>query len=209
MNIPVDQAVYRVRRFLRKDNRPNKYQYSLELTDDRTQQVMATCDLAGKATFSTLTIVDQQQQIWQVRPNRKIMPSRWVLTDPSQHITVQFDQKILGKLVNPLSRVVLVMLDDGEKEICRLVDPRTSIPDRILGAEPDELAIMDGDQVLAKLGWLPKTEDQPTSFWGKLKTFLTTSDRGIISTGGTHALAAPVALGMLMISDDLVKNRGD
>jgi hypothetical protein len=209
MNIPVDQAVYRVRRFLRKDNRPKQYQYSLELTDDRTQQVMATCDLAGKAIFSTLTIVDHQQLTWQVRPNRKIMPSRWVVTDPRQHITVQFDQKILGKLVNPLSRVVLVMLDDGEKEICRLVDPRTSLPDRVLGAGPDELAIMDGDQVLAKLGCLPKTGDQPTSFWGKLKAFLTTSDRGIVSAGGTHALQAPVALGMLMISDDLIKNRGD
>ena len=209
MSIPVDQAVYRVRRFFRKSDMPKKYQYSLELTDDRTQQVMATCDLVGKATFTTLTIVDRQHLTWQVKPNRKIMPSRWVVTDPRQHIAMQFDQKILEKLVNPLYRAVLVMLDGEEKEICRLIDPRTNIPDRLLGARPDELLILAGDRVVAKLVSLPRQEDQPTRFWGKLKAFLATSDRGIISTGGNHALPAPVALGMFMIADDLIKTRGD
>jgi hypothetical protein len=45
-----------------------------------------------------------------MKPNRKVMPSRWIVTDPDGRITVQFDQKVLGKLVNLLYRVALTLL---------------------------------------------------------------------------------------------------
>jgi hypothetical protein len=203
MSIPIDQPVYRVRKYYRKGDLPRKYRHSLEMTDDRTQQVMATCELVGQACFATLAIVDHQEQTWQMKPNRKIMPSRWIVTDPRQQIAMQFDQKILGKLVNPIHRVILALLDGEDKEVYRLVDPRTSVPDRILGSSPGECALMDGEKLVARLVWLPKQKDQPADFWGKLKAFLTSSDRGIISSAGSHVLPAPVALGMLMIFEDL------
>jgi hypothetical protein len=203
MSSAINQAVYRVRRFYHKDDKPKKYQCTYEIIDEPTQQVLAICDLIGKAVFSTLTIFDRNDLSWQIKPNRRIMPSRWVVTDPKQHVAMQFDQKILGKMANPIYKVVLAMLDENEEEIYRLVDPRSNIPDRIFGVNPGEWTIMHSDKPVAKLGWLKKQKDQPTGLFGRLRNLLTTSDRAIISAGSDHILPAPVALGMFMLFKEL------
>lgn len=197
-----DRAAYRVRRTRRSDA-PKKYRYTLELTDDRTREVMASCDVVGQPTFSLLKITDREQRVWQMRPNRKIMPSRWIVTDPLDTIAMQFDQKTLGKLVNPLYRVALALLDGRGKEVYRLVDPRTSLPDRILGLGPGEWALLAGDKPVAKLARLPKQKEYPTGALGRLKRFIVGSDRAIVSAGEDHLLPAPVALGMLVIFEAL------
>jgi len=203
-----DQAVYRVRRVHRRGDVPKKYRHTLELTDDRTQQVMAACDLIGRATFTTLAITDEDQRDWQMRPNRKVMPSRWIVTDPDGRIAMQFDQKMLGKLVNPLYRVALALLDGEGEQVYRLVDQRTSTPDRIFGVPPREWALLAGDKPAAKLARLPKQKEKPTGALGKLRSLLAGSDQGIISAGPDHVLAAPVALGMLMVFDELTDTSG-
>jgi len=182
---------------------PKKYRHTFELTDDRTQQVLAACDLVGRAVFSTLTITDEDEREWQMRPNRKVMPSRWVVTDPDGRIAMQFDQKMLGKMVNPFYRVALALLDREGEEVYRLVDQRTSTPDRIFGLPPREWALLAGDKPAAKLARLRKQKEKPTGAFGKLRSFLAGSDQGIISAGPDHVLAAPVALGMLMIFEEL------
>ena len=164
---------------------------------------MASCDLNGRAAFTALEIIDHRQQIWEMQPNRKIMPSRWVITEPGRSIAMQFDQKILGKMVNPLYKTLLVFEDGEGKEVYRLVDPRTDIPDRLLGVGPDEWAVMGGDQLMAKLVRLPAKTGPAKGFFGKLKNMLTTCDQGIISVGSSHILTAPVALGMLMLFREL------
>lgn len=203
MNNPEDRAAYRVRRERRGGDVPKKYRYTLELTDERTQRVMAACDLIGRATFSTLEIRDRERSTWQMKPNRKVMPSRWIVTDPQDRIAMQFDQKILGKLVNPLYRVALTLLDSDGNEVYRLVDPRTNLPDRIFGLGPGEWALLASEELAGKLARLPKQKEYPSGALGRLKRFLVGSDRAIISAGPEHVLAAPVALGMLLIFDEL------
>jgi len=203
-----DQAIYRIRKLHRRSDRPKKYRHTLELTDDRTQQVMAACDVIGQATFSNLAIADSDQRAWRMRPNRKVMPSRWIVTDPEERVAMQFDQKILGKLVNPLYRVALALLDRDGEEVCRLVDPRTNIPDRILGLGPGEWALLAADEPVAKLVRLSRRTGPPAGALGKLRRFFAVSDRGIVSAGRDHVLAAPVALGMLMIFEELTDISG-
>ncbi len=205
---PVEHAVYRVRKSRRKGDMPKKYRYTLEMTDDRTQQIMAACDLIGHAAFSTLAITDHENQTWQMKPNRKIMPSRWIVTDPREQTAMQFDQRILGKLVNPITKNVFVMLDAQEREVYRIVDLRNSIPDRMFGVGSDDYAIMAGEELVAKLIWLPRQTEQPQGLLGKIKGFLTSSDRAIVSVGEQHALKAPVALGMVMIFSEVVETKG-
>jgi hypothetical protein len=203
-----DHAVYRIRRVYRNGDVPKKYNGTFEIIDDRAQQVMAVCDLIGKAVFSTLVIIDQDQKTWQMKPNRKIMPSRWIVTDPSQNMAMQFNQKIMGKMINPLYKTALTLEDPEGKEIHRLVDPRTSIPDRILGVGPNEWAIMRGEKPVAKLVWLKKQKKQAKGLFGKLRNFMTGSDRGIVSAGSAHALPAPVALGMILLFEELTDTSG-
>lgn len=92
------------------------------------------------------------------------MPSRWAVTDPEQKIAKQFDQKILAKMISPVNKIVLAMLDSMGKEVYRLADARTSIPGRILGLGPDEWAIVSGDKPVAKLGWLPRQTSSANGF---------------------------------------------
>lgn len=208
MSISTEEAVYRLRRFYRKSDVPNKYTGTFEITDDNTHTVMAVCDLGGKAVFSTLEITDNQNKIWQMKPNRRIMPSHWVITDPEKNVAMQFDQKVQGKMTNPLYRIALALVDSAGKEVYRLVDPRTSVPDRVLGVGPNEWALMSGDKPVAKLVWLARQTKPAKGILGKMKEFLTTSERGIVSAGGSHALPAPVALGMLMLFEELTDTSG-
>jgi len=203
-----EQPVYRIRRFYRKGDRPKKYAGTFEITDDRTGQVLAHCDLIGKAVFATLEIVDHRQEIWQMRPDRKIMPSRWIVSDPRQHVAMQFDQKIAGKVLNPLYRVVFALQDDKRQEAYRLADPPTGILDRIFGITPGEWALMHGDSAVAKLTRLPKRIRPAGGLFGKLKNMLAGSDRGIISAGHDHVLTAPIALVMVMLFEELTDVSG-
>ena len=116
-----------------------------------------------------LVIMAHQEKAWQMKPNRKIMPSRWVVTDPGQHIAMQFDQKMLGKLINPLYKTALTLEDGQGKELFRLVDPRTNIPDRVLSVGPNDWALMDGDQPVAKLVRLSRQTAPAKGIFGKLK----------------------------------------
>jgi hypothetical protein len=208
MTISGEQAVYRVHRIYRKGDMPKGYTSTLEIIDDNSRQVMAVCDLTGKASFTALTIIDHQQKTWHMRPNRTIMPSRWLITDPGQNIVIQFDQKILGKMVNPLYRIVLALNDGEGKEVHRLVDPRSSIPDRIMGVGPDDWAIISGEKTVARLVRLPRQTEPAKGIFGRLKNMMSSSDRGIISAGSSHALPAVVALGMLMLVNELTDTSG-
>ncbi|MEN8131606.1 MAG: hypothetical protein ABFS45_15720 [Pseudomonadota bacterium] len=200
-----NQAIFRIRKSHKKGEKPKKYQCTYEIVDEGTQQVMAICDLIGTASFSTLTIIDNDRQSWIMSPNRRIMPSRWAVADPGQNVAVQFDQKILGKLINPIYKVAFALLDDRETEKYRLVDPRTSIPDRIFGVSPGEWVILDDDRPVAKLGKLPRQTDQPEGkgLFGRLKKAVTGSDDAVVSAGSNHLLPAPVALGMFMLFKEL------
>jgi hypothetical protein len=203
MNALKDHAVYRIRQVYHKNDKPKKYRYTFKAVDEHSGQVMAACDLIGKAVFATLEIFDHNKQAWQMKPNRKIMPSRWKITDPNQQIVMQFDQKIFGKLVNPLYKIALALLDGNGKELYRLVDPRKSIPDRIMSSNIGEWTILDTDKPVAKLCRLPKEKEIPKGFLGKLKRFFAGSDQAIISIGKSHLLPAPVAVAMIMLFEEL------
>lgn len=201
MTIATDQALYRARTFYRKEGAGKGYRYSLEMLDERTQQVMATCDLVGRASFAVLALVDEQQ-VWRMGPNRKIMPSRWIVTDPQQRVVMQFEQSILGKLSNPLHKVAFSLLDGEGKVIYCLLDPRTSIADRLLGIGPDDWVISAGDRLAARLVRLPRQPKAP-GLLGALKALLRSTDPAILSMGPQHAFPAPVALGLLMLFQEL------
>jgi hypothetical protein len=199
METPVEQAVYRVRTLYRRDDKPKGYEHTLEVVDDHSGQVMATCDVVGRPAFATLEIIDDRGRTWRMQPNRKIMPSRWIVTDPDRNVAMQFDQKILGKLTNPMYKCALAFLNGDGEEVYRLVDPRTNVPDQLFGTGPTEWAIVKGDRLAAKLVYL-RREDAKVGAWrGVLKKLASAPDVGIVSIGAGHVFAAPVALGMTVI----------
>jgi hypothetical protein len=198
-NTLAEHAVYRVRKLHRRDAKPKGYQHTLELLDDRTERIMATCDVVGRFAFATHDVIDDLGRTWRMQPNRKVMPSRWIVTDPEQAIAMQFDQKIAGKLINPLYKCAMAFLNSDGEEVYRLIDPRTNIPDQIFGTGPDDWVIVDGDRLAAKLVRLPRKQSGAIGLRGVLRKLVATSDPGIVSVGGDHLFPAPVALCMMII----------
>lgn len=198
-----EHATYRIRRFARRDVPSKDYRGSYEILDHRTGHNLARCDISGHALFAETPIVDRDGLTWFLTPNRKIMPTRWVLRGPDRAIAVQFDQNLPKKLVNPLYRAVLTLFDGRERELFRVVDPRQSTADRILGVGPDEWAIMSGDKPVGKISRLAPEVKPATGFLQKVRNMLTESDRSVVSFQSEHVLAAPVALALLIIVHEL------
>jgi hypothetical protein len=201
--MPSEHALYRLRR-TRRDGVPDRgYRGTWELSDDLSNQLLATCDLMRAAVFGTHEIRDRDRQIWRLSANRAVMPSRWLLTDPAQRLVLQFHQQILRKLINPWRRTALALLDIDGKELFRLVDPRTGLLDRTFGPGTDNWVLMQGDKPAARLLRLPKAQDEPKGLLGRLSNLVTRGDQGFASATATHALGAPAALALLMLSDEL------
>lgn len=195
-------ATFRLRRFWRKNAGPGKYTGSCELLDEHSGQRMAVCDLAGSPALHPVGIADSRGQFWSMEPNRRVMPSRWILTDPAGDAAAQFEQRILAKLVNLSYRVVLTLLDGDGNERYRLVDPRGSLLDQLF-IGPNEWALLSGETAVAKLLRLPVDAVPAKGLLGKLKNLLQSPEEGFVSAGREHLLPASVVMGMLLLVKEL------
>ena len=204
-----NRPTYRQRRSWKKEDVPKKYGGTYELFDEATGRVAACCDRIGKVMFKGLEIYDADAKQWQLRANRRIMPTRWTLYDPSEKVVLQFDQKVLGKLTNPLYRVALTVLDAEGRERYRLVDPRKNIPDRIMSVHVGDWPLLEKEQPVAKITKLAReSEKQTKGLIGKLKKFFQLSDRGFVSAGDAHLLPAPAVLALMLLFDEVTDTSG-
>ena len=200
------EAVYRFQRFKRKGSLPGKYKGTLQVRDHLTEDVLAICDVIGDPVFAAQTVTDAKGRAWQMKANRRLMPSRWLVSNPGGQVVMQFDQKISRKLVNPLTRVMLALLDADGRERYRFVDPESNLIDKVMGGSPLEWAIVEGRTVVAKLVNIPRQKVTPKGIRGWVQRLLTGSDRCLVSLGPSHLLPAPAALSLIILLDALSSN---
>lgn len=93
------QSTFRLKELPRIDNPPKKYTGSFALLEEADGSVAAQCDVIGDICFATTTITDANNNQWQVKPNRKVMPSRWLVSTPKGELVAQFDQKNYGQII--------------------------------------------------------------------------------------------------------------
>src|SRR5690606_17679249 len=127
----------------------------------------------------------------------------WTVTDPEGRIAMEFDQEILPKLSNPLYRTALSCIDARANRAYAVIDPRSSVPDRLLGSGPNDWAIVEGDRVVARLVRLPKRDRPASGLRGLLGRLLATSDPGLVTLGPDHLFPAPIALAMQALFKEL------
>lgn len=208
MNPTSETASYRIRSFLRKGDTPKKYRRTYEVIDEATQARMAVCDLVGQAVFSTLVIADHERRIWTLKPNRKIMPSRWSLSGPDGDTPFWFDQKIMGKFLNPVGKTMLSIQDAAGTEVFRLSDARNSLANRMLDLTKEDWVILRGETPVAKLGYLDRPTQPAKGVFGWLRNKMKPADQAVISAGPAHVLPAPAALAMLLLFYELNDTSG-
>ena len=137
-----DQFVLRAVKSFRADVGDKGYSGSYDLRDERTDAVLASCDIFGSLLFSKTVIRDTSGRPWHLSPNRRIMPTRWILADLEGKIAMQFDQSVREQIFKPLTRKALFLLDADGRECFHLVDSRDSAFDRAIGNGPPEWHLM-------------------------------------------------------------------
>ncbi len=201
MNQPVsDKPALRIRDRYDSSGKANGYERTYEIFDDQLQRVTARCDLIGKAALKPQEIVAQEGQHWALVPNRKIMPSLWLLSDPQGKLQWQFRHRMWGKMINPLHKTLLTILDGAGREQMHLVDLHGAKLPVVLGLEWGKYALVRGDQPLATLTALPR-KDPPKGkgLMGAIRRFLNSSDTALVSVTATHPLPAPAALALYLL----------
>jgi hypothetical protein len=187
----------------RTDPPPKGYKYTVALSDEASGGRLAHCDVCGQLLHASQAIETESGQRWSLSPNRRIMPSHWTLSDPNDRVVLVLDQRIFGKLVNPLTRVGMSIRNPQGAVAFRVVEPDASLPERLLGPDPDAWAVEADDGPVALIATLVKT-DQPARGWrGKLQRFIRGADVGLVSLGEEHRFGVAESLAILMIFREL------
>src|SRR5262245_15892380 len=119
--MPTVARTYRIHRTRQSTaSSPKGYRHSVAAIDESSAETLARAEIAGRVTTATQTIVDAAERRWQLQPNRSVLPTRWTLSDDTQRVALHFDGEIARKLVRPLHRSALVVLDTAGAEILRV-----------------------------------------------------------------------------------------
>lgn len=182
---------------------PKDHRYTLELVDEADGAVRARCVVCGTPIHNPQTIELDDGATWSLRPNRRIMPSHWILAAPDGRDVLLLDQRIFGKLVSPLTWVGMTIKNPQGTVLYRVVEPYASLPERILGPDPNAWTVETDAGPVALIANLPKT-DLPAKGWrGKLQRFIQGSDMGLVSLGDAHRFGVAESLAILLIFREL------
>jgi hypothetical protein len=204
MNPGAERTTYRARKSRSRDRSPpKKYRYTLELVDETRGTVLWRCAVLGTPLHQPQTLEVAGGEAWIVRPNRKIMPSHWLLADPGGSDVLRLDQRIFGKLTGPLTRVGMTIHDLRDGAIHRVVEPDARLAERLLGPDPKAWTVENNDGPVALIASLPKPEQPVTGWRGRIQRFLRGADMGLISLGERHRFGSAESLAILMIFREL------
>lgn len=187
----------------RPDRAPQGYRHTVALTDDATGEQLAHCEVCGQLLHASQTIGMKSGQPWRLWPNRRIMPSHWTVSDPDERPVLVLDQRIFGKLSSPLTRVGMSIKNPQGAVLYRVIEPKASLPERLLGADPNAWTIENEDGPVALIASLPKTDQAAKGWRGKLQRFIQGTDMGLVSLGQAHRFGIAESLAILMIFREL------
>lgn len=144
MATPVtDKAAFRIRSHSEPSNKSKGYVRSYELVDEQSQRTQVRCDLVGNAALKHQAIVADDGECWTLEPNRKVMPSQWALVGTGGRYDWQFRHKMWGKIVNPLKKTLIAVLDAESRKSLSLVDLHTAKLPVVLGLEWGKYALVN------------------------------------------------------------------
>jgi hypothetical protein len=203
MSQPESPATWRLCRFNRNGDVPAGYRESYEMIEEATGTVRASCDLLGRAVETPFTILDDGGDTWQVMPNRKVMPTRWTLVADNGDVQLQLDLRLADKLINPLQRTSLALIDASDNEFARLIDGRKGVAERMLGSTVNDWILVRNEHPIAHLCSLPSREPRRKGVIGRITSFLTPGDRGIVIDSAELSLSAVELLALMAVHNDV------
>lgn len=194
-----NQLVYRISRYR---NAEHDHNITFDVSDEPTQTLLARCHLNGRAAQSTLEIETTDGNRWTSTPNRRVMPTEWELAENGR-LAYRLNAKVAGKLLNPMYRTSLSVRTADDRELFVVADPRSNLPDRVLGTGPADWELRSGDRALGKMIVLPRGNVQGSGIVAKVRRFFAGYDYGLASFGSEPVLPPAAALALVAIHLEL------
>ena len=182
-----------------------KYKKTYQVKNDATGEAMLECDVCERGIYSELQSTDDKNQIWKIKPSRKIMPLRWHVYSPEGRKISEVRLPGLFRMMNPFSRTCLKIKDLQTNRKMTFIDFESGFFYFIFSSSPLVWSITENKKVIAKLSYLAKEEEeeqvQPKKkgFFSKLKKWLKGSDWSLQSYNTEPVMNAQTFLALSLI----------
>jgi hypothetical protein len=211
-DIPENTSVLRLIRENNKELIENKkYKNSYRVVDELTGSTLAECDLFGNVAFVHLDIDFKQNGKWQMRPNRKVMPSRWSFFAGQNQCVYEIRRASLFRLMNPFSRLAFYITDKEFNKAFKLEDRESGIGDQLFGSGPFVWSVTEQGKVVATIKIMSRKDNQEIKkgFFNMLKRFFKSGDWVLLTPGTSPVIKAPVYLGLMLLLEEHTRNVGE
>lgn len=184
------------------------YKRSYVVFNEKNGGQLACCDLCGNVESSPVSIVDSAGQEFILKPSRKIMPSKWILTDQNSMPVYEVERASVVKLLNPIGRNLLTVHNLIDKKRYELNNLSKNKLDLMFGPSMLEWYLMEGNVALAGIERRKNGAgiESEKGFLSKLKCFLKPSNWILVTNSDSHLISAPAFIAMMMLFDVLTKS---
>ena len=177
------------------------YKRSYVVRDVQSKSQLAYCDLCSYVESSPVPIVDADGREFILTPNRKIMPSKWILTDCDSVPVYEIERASAAKILNPLGRKLLTVRCLSEKKEYELHHLAKNKLDLMSAPSTFDWYLLEGEVAVAGLE-CRKGESNAESgkgFLSKLKSFLQPSSWILVTHSDSHLISASAFIAMMML----------
>lgn len=163
----------RMQREREYEGKPKDYRHTYSVVHVDDGGTLFRCDVVGHVTSHQLIFcTHSNEHVFSMRPNRKIMPTAWPVTDAKGQPVGRITQKILGK-------GVWAATDSADREVFRIVDAEQAV-DRVgravFGGVSSAYWLVQGDLLIATTSMEPREAVTKRGIRAFLKAFVTPSD---------------------------------
>jgi hypothetical protein len=173
ITLETDLRALRMRGDFEHQGKPRGYRSTYRIGPDGSDTILFQCDVVGHvASRETRFVGPDGDLLFSMKPNRKILPSRWRLKASDGSDIGYLDQKLLG-------RGAWAAFDATGREIFCIIDPAPQgeqIASRMLGGATTAYAFVTGDQSIATTRKEPRERIERGGLRGFLKTLVAKQD---------------------------------
>ena len=197
-----DFQALRMRGDFEHKGKPKGYKHTYRFGPDDSETILFQCDVVGHVASRETRFVDPDgRPLFAMRPNRKILPTRWPLKASDGGDIGSLDQNMLG-------RGAWAAFDARGKEVFCIIDPAPQgeqLATRMLGGATTAYAFVTGDRPIATTQKEPREPIEPGGLRGFLKTMIAKRDWVVRFVDGQRRPDVRlVGAAMLLIKDTTV-----
>lgn len=178
------------------------YRRTWEVRDVDTDECLAHCHQCGMVEATRMEITRPDGEALELRPNRKLMPSKWLLGPPGAgNPDWELQRASVAKLMNPLGRSILTVRNMATGRELVLTNLTDSKLDLILGPSSLDWYLVDGKKPVAGIDRRkdPEKVKEGKGLLSRIGNFFVSSHHVLVSEEDEHVISGPAFLSMMLL----------